>query len=105
MRKISSEKLTVKPSKKILTQATGLTVYNIHGEKLGKIVEITHDEENTPQYVIIRSDHFFGMLERYFAVPVCTAFLKIGEKNKIVIAKNRMITYLQQALVLANVRN
>lgn len=70
----------------ILAQSVGRQVVNHKGNYMGTIVELTYDKTGEKvQYIILRSDRFFGRKERYFALPAYSKLLKITRGGKVVL--------------------
>lgn len=63
----------------------GAKLRNHKGEFLGRIKELTYDDNNQIQYMILHCTSFFGEGNRYFAVPVSSDLLKLSKEGKILL--------------------
>lgn len=75
--------MTVKNYRKVLSASTlkGDDVYNLEGEKVGKIDEIMLDvEEGVVAYAVLSFGGFMGMGDKLFAIPWQT--MSLDEEHK-----------------------
>lgn len=71
---------------KALLHSVGSTLITKNGDKIGKIIEITRDKKNgTLEYVILKSEVFFGRGERVFAIPASPDFIDFANAGDIVL--------------------
>lgn len=70
----------------LLLQCVGSHLKNRKGEIIGEIIEVTRDNKNGAlEYIIIKSDVFFGRGERIFAVPASPDFINVANAGNIVL--------------------
>jgi hypothetical protein len=63
-----------------LIQSVGAFVKNSQGEPIGKIKEIIRGiDGGSIEYLILKSDAFFGRGYRFFAIPASSKLLKITD--------------------------
>jgi len=68
----------------VLTQSVGAFVKNNQGEDIRQIKEITTGTDGgSIEYVILKSDAFFGRGYRFFAIPASSKLLKITDAGGI----------------------
>ncbi len=63
----------------------GAKIRNHKGEFLGRIKELTYDDNNQIQYMILHCRNFFGGGNRYFALPVSSDLLGLTEEGKVIL--------------------
>ncbi len=63
----------------------GKVIYNTKNKVIGRIADITEDEKNKSNYLILSSDLFSRFGSRYFAIPLTKTFVKITDEEKIVL--------------------
>lgn len=74
----------------ILLKSVGKRVKNDQDELLGEIVEITRNPKvNHIEYAILKCGKPLEASNRYFAIPVSSALVKITEGGKIIILSSK----------------
>lgn len=76
--------------KDMLLQSVGSTILNHKGKLMGEITEVMQGKtDEKAEYIIIKSDKFFGRGERFFAIPATSDLIKIGEGGRIILNAER----------------
>jgi hypothetical protein len=70
----------------ILTQTNNTEVINNSGKLLGRLAgTIPKNPQDICEYVILKSEEFFGRGYRFFAVPANSSLIQVNEEGKIII--------------------
>lgn len=73
-----------------LLNSVGRSVSNSDGDYVGEIVEITRDKNNKYiEYLILKSDEFFGRGSRFFAIPASSSLVNIQDSGNIILQANK----------------
>lgn len=73
----------------IILQSVGKKVKNARGNYLGEIIEITRNTDDKIEYAILKSNQLFDQEDRFFAIPISSALIKITEAGEIILFTNK----------------
>lgn len=69
-----------------LLQSVGTSVRNTNGEYLGKVMEVTRNTDGKHiEYLILKSDHFFGQGNRFFAIAASSLLINITNAGNVIL--------------------
>lgn len=85
-------KSALKPD--ILLQTVGRSVKSSNGEYLGKVSEITLDEDGKYiEYLILQSNGFLDEHDRYFAIPASSTFITLTASKNVILRLSKDALY------------
>lgn len=70
-------------SKDILMKGIGKIIYNTRNKMVGRIADISENDNQT--FLIISNDSLAGFGSRYFAIPLTKSFVKITDGGRMVL--------------------
>lgn len=73
-----------------LLTSVGSPVYSKEVNFIGEIVEITRNKNNKYiEYLILKSEEFFGRGSRFFAIPASSSLITIQNNGKIILQAHK----------------
>ena len=80
----------MKMQNEIFLKSAKSAIRNKDGDYIGQVAEVTIDSEGKNlEYLILRTEQFFGSNERFFAIPVCPELITIDEGGTIILKADK----------------